>query len=66
MRVRYVTKGGEMLYGEFDESHGYTFEHFFYDRIQHECGFFPYEGGRINADMLVKIECCDDEEQPCK
>lgn len=56
MKVRYTTKGGEKLYGEFDESHGYTFEKFFQDRMIHEDGFFPYKGGRINRDELLRIE----------
>lgn len=56
MKVRYTTKGGEKLYCEFDESRGYTFERFFQDRMNHEGGFFPYKGGRINRDELLRIE----------
>lgn len=56
MRVRYTTKSGETLYHEFDESHGYTFERFFQDRMSNEGGFFPYKGGRINCNDLLRIE----------
>lgn len=56
MKVRYTTKGGEKLYYEFNDSCGYTFERFFQDRMYHEGGFFPYEGGRINRDELLRIE----------
>ena len=61
MKVRYVTKGGEVLHSEFDQSHGYTFDRWFQDRMNHEGGFFPYEGGRISADALLRIEEVEDE-----
>ena len=33
-----------------------TFEKWFSDRLQYEGGWFPYEGGRIHADALLKVE----------
>lgn len=60
MRVRYVTKGGEV----FDESFPLMekpFCRWFYDIINHECGMFPYPKGRISVDALLKIEVITDE-----
>lgn len=56
VKVRYVTKGGEVLYTRFTNEYGYSFDKFFLDRMQHEGGFFPYKGGRISADALARIE----------
>ena len=56
VKVRYVTKGGDVLYTWFSTKHGCTFERWFADRMAHEGGFFPYEDGRINCDALARIE----------
>lgn len=60
VKVRYVTKSGEVLYTRFSNEYGYTFDRFFLDRIQHEGGFFPYKGGRISADALLRIEVVEE------
>lgn len=60
VKVRYVTKGGEVLYTRFTNEYGYSFDRFFLDRIQHEGGFFPYKGGRISADALLRIEVVEE------
>lgn len=59
-KVRYVTKSGEVLYTRFTNEYGYSFDRFFLDRIQHEGGFFPYKGGRISADALLRIEVVEE------
>lgn len=60
VKVRYVTKDGEVLYTGFSPKNSYTFERWFADRIEHEGGFFPYEGGRINCNVLVRIEVVEE------
>lgn len=60
VKVRYVTKGGEVLYTRFTNEYGYSFDKFFLDRMQHEGGFFHYKGGRISADALLRIEVVEE------
>lgn len=60
MRVRYVTKGGEV----FNESFllmEKSFHQWFDDIISNECGMFPYPKGRISVDALLTIEEVTDE-----
>lgn len=60
VKVRYVTKSGEVLYSEFSDEYGCTFERWFSNNMQHNGGFFPYKGGKINYDALTRIEVVEE------
>lgn len=60
--IRMVTKSGESLYLRFEEdpSHPFNFDSYYFDRIAHEHGMFPYDSiegqGRISVDCLARID----------
>lgn len=60
MRVRYVTKGGEVFNESFPLMEK-SFQQWFDDVISNECGMFPYPKGRISVDALLAIEEVTDE-----
>lgn len=64
--IKYTTKSGDSidyaLSYDFEIEGGkrryelFSFDRWFNDRLQHEGGWFPYKGGRIHADALLKVE----------
>lgn len=60
MKVRYVTKGGE-VFNEFFPLMQKTFQQWFEDILNYEHGMFPYPKGLISVDALLTIEEVTDE-----
>lgn len=55
LRVRYVTKSGEVI-EQYMPLYKSGFDKWFSDRLNHEHGMFPINGGRISIDALLRVE----------
>lgn len=62
LRVRYVTKSGEVIEDYFP-LYDRGFEKWFGDRIMHEYGMFPIPHGYISIDALTRVEEVRDDWQ---
>lgn len=55
LRVRYVTKGGEVIEDHFP-LYNRGFRQWYSDRIIHEHGMLPTPHGLISIDALIRVE----------
>ena len=58
LKVRYVTKSGEVIEASFP-LYEEGFRKWFNDRMSHEDGMFPIPGGMMSVDALLRIEEID-------
>lgn len=66
--LRYITKGGEILHNRIEftserDRDRFNLPSYVGKTIMHANGLFPYRGGYISSDALLRIEIEDGDER---